>query len=275
MTLFTLESGPVDAKTIVLLHGGGSASWMWRPVIERLSEFHCLAPDLPGHGKSVDQVFSMAEAAKSVAGLIRARAHGGTAHVVGLSLGAQVLVLLLSQSPDVVGSAVISSALLHPLPGSSLGVYSAFSAKAVYWSAIAPLKGWDAWIRLNMKYSAGIPDAFFNDFKHDFRQLNPDNWANVMVENARFRIPPGLGHVKSPVLVLAGQGEYQVMRKSAQDLVDALPNATFLPIPAEPGWSLAQQHNWALTAPDRFACIVREWVHQTKIPAKGSQNGFL
>jgi len=236
---------------------------MWQPVIDCLPDFHCLAPDLPEHGRSTGQPFSIRVAAQLVAELVIERAHRGTAHLVGLSLGAQVLVALLAQSPHVAASAVISSALLRPLPGTRLGLYSPALAKAIYWSAIAPFKKWDAWIRLNMKYSAGIPDAHFADFKREFQQQTPSSWSNVFVENMHFRLPQGLTQVKAPVLVLAGSKEYRAMRQSAHDLVKALPAAQFVNIPSDPGWTMAQQHNWALTAPDRFADLVREWINTT------------
>jgi pimeloyl-ACP methyl ester carboxylesterase len=133
----------------------------------------------------------------------------------------------------------------------------------MYWSAIGPLKGWDTWVRLNMKYSAGIPDAYFDDFKREFRQLTPAAWTNVIVENSHFRMPAGLDKVTAPVLVLAGVREYKVMRQSAQDLADALPNSKLADIPSEHNWSMAQQHNWALTAPNRFAAQVWDWVNQS------------
>lgn len=258
-----IEVGPVSAATIIFLHGGGGANWMWEPVIERLGDFHCLVPDLPEHGSNTDQIFTIEGAAQASARLVHERAHGGKAHLVGLSLGAQVLVSLLAQSPEAAASAIISSALLRPLPGARLGLYSSLIFKALYWSSIAPLKGWDAWIRVNMKYSAGIPDTFFEDFKREFRRLTPSAWTRVMSENAHFRLPSGLERVTAPVLVLAGPGEYPAMRQSAQDLVHVLPNATFSLIPIERGWSMAQQHNWALTAPDRFASTVRDWVNRS------------
>src|SRR5947209_12212647 len=55
MALYVHEAGPVDALSIVFLHGLGISSVMWQPQIERLSKsYHCLAPDLPEHGKSTD-----------------------------------------------------------------------------------------------------------------------------------------------------------------------------------------------------------------------------
>ena len=50
---FYLESGPVDAPPIVLVHGLSATNASMLPLIPALSrEFHVLAPDLPGHGGS-------------------------------------------------------------------------------------------------------------------------------------------------------------------------------------------------------------------------------
>ena len=50
--LYTHQSGSPISPAVVFLHGGGLSSQMWQPVIERLPEFCCLAPDLPEHGHS-------------------------------------------------------------------------------------------------------------------------------------------------------------------------------------------------------------------------------
>ncbi len=48
---FVLESGPVDAAPVVLVHGLGATNASMLPLISVLSrDFHVLAPDLPGHG---------------------------------------------------------------------------------------------------------------------------------------------------------------------------------------------------------------------------------
>lgn len=48
---FYLESGPVDAPPVVLVHGLGATNASMLPLIPALSrEYRVLAPDLPGHG---------------------------------------------------------------------------------------------------------------------------------------------------------------------------------------------------------------------------------
>src|SRR5258708_7572840 len=91
MPLHLAEFGPAQAPSILFLHGGGVGGWSWRPQIEAFqADYHLLVPDLPEHGQSLDVApFSMNDAAARMAELIHRRAHGGHAHVVGLSLGAQ------------------------------------------------------------------------------------------------------------------------------------------------------------------------------------------
>jgi pimeloyl-ACP methyl ester carboxylesterase len=50
---FYLESGPVDAPPVVLVHGLAATNASMLPLIPALArDFHVLAPDLPGHGGS-------------------------------------------------------------------------------------------------------------------------------------------------------------------------------------------------------------------------------
>ncbi len=263
--LYVEDHGPQDAPVILFLHGGGAGAWSWQPVIERLGDFRCLAPDLPEHGRSAAlRPFSITDAATRMAGLIRSRVPGGRAHVVGLSEGAQVAVAMLANAPEVMATAMISSALLHPLPGSGM-----LTEGLIRWSyrlSVPPFRKNDAWIRLNMKYAAGVPETFFPQFKSDFQAMTEDGFTHVLLENQRYRLPCGLAAADLPVLALAGHKEYGAMRASAAELGQALPRATVRLIDLGKGGSLAQEHNWCLTAPQRFAETVRAWVNQQTLP---------
>lgn len=53
VSLFYREAGPVDAPTILLLHGFGASSYMFRDLIPQLAhKYHVIAPDLPGFGQT-------------------------------------------------------------------------------------------------------------------------------------------------------------------------------------------------------------------------------
>jgi len=54
VALFYREAGPADAPTVLLLHGFGASSHMFRDLIPVLARrYHVLAPDLPGFGQTV------------------------------------------------------------------------------------------------------------------------------------------------------------------------------------------------------------------------------
>ncbi len=251
MALYVNESGPATAPTIVFLHGGGTSGWMWQPQVKQLSDYHCLIPDLPEHGRSVDEKpYAMKDTVARVIELIHMRAHGGHVHVVGLSLGGQTAAALLATAPEVVDHAVLSGTLVRPLPGVSL-----INATVKMYM---PFKDIDFLIRANLQ-SQGIPNQYFLQFKEDTRVLTADGMARVFTENMRFSLPTGLNHANVPTLVLVGQKEYGVMHQSARDLVRALPNAKGFIAPGV-------GHAWNLQAPDLFTRTVRAWITDQPLP---------
>lgn len=53
LSIFYREAGPVDAPTLLLLHGLPSSSRMFEPLLTRLADrYHLIAPDFPGFGHS-------------------------------------------------------------------------------------------------------------------------------------------------------------------------------------------------------------------------------
>ena len=259
------EFGPATAPSILFFHGGGAGGWMWQPQVDRLPEYHCLVVDLPEHGRSMHvKPFSIRLAAGLIADLIETQAHGRRAHITGLSLGAQVGVQLLARSPEKVDHALLSSPLIHPIPGT--GWLTPGLVAASYRWFLQPFKNNDFWIRLNMRYSAGIPDPYYAQFKEEFQRTTKDSFVHVMVENQAFRLPKGLEHAQAPTLLVAGQREYGAMRQSVRDLAAVLPKGRAYEILFPKGVGLAAQHNWSLTAPQLFTDTLRAWIENQPLP---------
>jgi pimeloyl-ACP methyl ester carboxylesterase len=265
MSLYFRETGPGAAPTIVFLHGGGGAGWMWDPQVEGLSDFHCLVPDLPEQGQSAaEKPFSIEGGASLIADLIRSRAHGGKACVVGLSEGAQITVALLSRAPDIVECAVVSSALVRPIPGASM-LTPGLVGLSYRWF-VTPFKNSDWWVKVNMKYAAGVPEKYFANFREAFQGLTEAGFTNIMMENQRFRIPSGLEKAQTPTLIVCGKNEYGAMRQSARDLAKVLPNSRAFEVVHPQKMSLAEEHNWNMTAPDLFNRMTRAWIGAQPVP---------
>ncbi|KAM0350614.1 hypothetical protein ACHAPU_003100 [Fusarium lateritium] len=100
-----------NQSTIVLIHGLFSCNLEWEHVIPYLKDYHLIVPDLPQHSKSRDiGPWSLGLGADAVADLIRKHAHGGQAHVVGLSLGGFTTMEIIRRHPELVESAFVTGA---------------------------------------------------------------------------------------------------------------------------------------------------------------------
>ncbi len=266
--LYYESSGPAEAKTIVFLHGGGLGGWMWRKQVQFFqAEYLCLVPDLPEQGKNAltaREPYTTRSAAGKISDFIQKNATGGKAHVVGLSEGAQVLVAVLSQSPEVVDHALVSSAILRPFWANSM--MGPTATKLSYRWFMAPLKNNDWWIRLNMRYSAGLGHEFFPEFKATFQETTEASLVHMMEEASIFRQPAGLEKADLPVLVVVGSKEYKAMKLSGRDLVKALPKARGVMVSLGKQGTLAKEHSWALTAPDLFNTTLKAWIEDKPLP---------
>jgi pimeloyl-ACP methyl ester carboxylesterase len=238
---------------------------MWRPQVEALrDQYHCLVPDLPEHGRSAGVLpFAIPDTAQRIAELIRERGRNGRAHVIGLSEGAQVTVQLLSIAPDLVDHAIVSSASLHPVR--AFGLLSPLSLGITYWLFVAPFQRSDAYVRLNLRGTGTVPEQYFADVRADVRGMTAGQFIRMTTANQRFRLPKGLEHVQTPTLVIAGQHEYPVMRRSARELAAALPHAQGYFVAVD--HRLAHEHSWNLWAPDFCSAVARAWIEDRPLPA--------
>ena len=262
--LYTSVHGDPIHPTILFLHGGGGAGWMWQPQVQALKEdYHLLVPDLPEHGRSAGiKPFTISGSVDLIAELIRTQARGGQAHVVGLSEGAQITVALLAAAPELVDHAVISSALVREMPGMSR--FGAGLWAATYRS-IQPLNQYAWWARLNMR-SNGIPPQYLQETLETYKTLTAEAFAHVIVENQKFRLPAGLEKVLAPTLVVAGSKEYKVMHQSVCDVAAAIPGAQARLVHHAQKMTLSQEHNWSMTAPDLFTRTVLAWIEGQPLP---------
>ena len=89
---------------VVFLHGLGMTRTGWDAQLEALADdYRCVAWDMPGYGVSEPLAeFSLAAAADSAAMLIDRL--GGSAHVVGLSMGGMIALQLALRHPECVRS---------------------------------------------------------------------------------------------------------------------------------------------------------------------------
>lgn len=212
MTIYFEEFGSIEAPLLVFIHGGGVGGWMWEEQVKFFQDYHCLVPTLPEHGiQKGDIQFSIRESAKLLNDLIIEKAKGQKINVVGFSLGAQIVVEMLSLQPTLIDKAMINSALTRPitLPKSILGS----TVKLTY-----PLIKYKTFAKIQAK-TLFIPPHLFNRYYEESCAVTRDSLIRIMQENMNFKIPEAFSKVKSKMLVTVGEKERGIMKKSAHDLV--------------------------------------------------------
>jgi pimeloyl-ACP methyl ester carboxylesterase len=253
VALSVTESGTPAAPSIVFLHGVGASGWMWKPQLAALRDCHCLNVDLPGHGRSNTVPWrSLADTADQVAALIRERATGGRAHVVGLSLGGYVTLVMLKRHADLVQRAVVSGVTASPMPNGWL-----LPAQVWFMGSIMKRRGFLNW-QANALHLAPDLQA---DFVENYAAMSMDAYRRILEEAVDFRAPDALRRVSTPTLVVAGSRESKIILESVEAIPRLMPNAQ--------GWlALGQRHGWNVDAPDLFSAMLRAWFTEAPLPVQ-------
>lgn len=238
------ERGPL----LVFLHGGGVGSWMWDKQIEHFSQYHCVTIDLPEHGFNRDKgPFSINDSAQKIIDIIEHIANGRTIIVVGFSLGAQVLIKMLSMRNNLIHFAMINSALVRP---------SKFNAKIM-----TPLIHLTYPLIKNKTFAKQqakallIADDYFDIYYEESKNVERETLIRILRENMLFSFPQQFKDTMGKILVTVGDKEKSVMKKSAFDIVNSNQNCigiTFTNV----------GHGAPFSEPELFNHILEQWLNE-------------
>jgi pimeloyl-ACP methyl ester carboxylesterase len=251
MSLYVNETGTLGAPTIIFLHGVGTSGWMWWRQTAALSDFHCLNVDLPGHGKS-NQVpwVSLADTADQIAAIIQERALNARAHIVGLSLGAHIALVLLERHAVVADRVVISGVTAAPWPN------RAWLNPQLWLMSVFMTKRW--YVTLQAK-ALRLPPEAQAAFTENLLAMSMQTYRSIAQEAADFYAPPTLHQVHNPTLITAGGNETKIIIQAVGVISTMMSNAQGR---LAPGLG----HGWNVQAPDLFNSMVRAWITKTPLP---------
>ena len=292
-TLTVQESGSAGAPTIVFLHGLGVSSWMWHDQVNDLQvDYHCLCVDLPGNGESYKQEWiSFEDTANQVASIIRASATGGTAHVVGLSLGAYVALHLYANHAELLQSVLLSGITTRPLPRGWLLSKLVACSSGMFRTE---------WVLKLAAKAIQLPDDVIPLYVRDCQRLTPLTIKRVYQEVIYFQYPPNLGLTTTtanasdavttttttttivkddnrvtappPMLIVAGALEASIVVQCLADLPTKLlvnsdsRNSSGNKIIVRAAKVPNVHHGWNGEAPELFTKMIRLWITVKGIP---------
>lgn len=248
-TEYPIEHGARTGESIILLHGGNVGNWMWEPQVEGLAGRHLITPDVVGFGLRVSEPWrGLAAAADDIAGIIRERAVGGRAHVVGLSMGGVIGVHLAARHPDVVRSCMVTGA---PMLG--VGAVERRIAEL-------QLAAWHRrWFWNAQAAAFRIPSDARDLFVRTGMSVQKDTAVRMYREIFSGSLPSGPFRYDGPMLAIAGERESRSVAAAFPALRDAMPQTRT--------WVAPRMHHiWSIEDADLFTRTIVDFVDRDVLP---------
>jgi len=172
LNIFYREAGDVNKPTILLLHGYPTSSHMFRNLITDLSvQYHVLAPDYPGFGRSAqplikDFEYSFDNMANVVEGFLE-KLNVEKYSIYLMDYGAPIGFRIASKYPERVQSLIIQNGNAY-----DEGLKDFWIPIKKYWNDYTPengkpLEGFHSPDGLKWQYTHGV---------QDISKISPDNW---------------------------------------------------------------------------------------------------
>ncbi len=218
------EFGNRNSKTIILLHGGGLSWWSLKDLAELLKEdYHVVTPIIDGHGEDGENTFlSIEDSAERLAEYIISECSGKVFALAGLSIGAQIVTEVLSIRHDITEYAIIESALVLPIKGVTAMV-------PIYKLVYGLIK--QRWFSKMQAKSLSVPEEMFEEYYKDSLKMSKQSLVNITLSNGNYSIKKSISETKAKVLVMVGEKEISLMRKSANILHETIPGSKLFVVP--------------------------------------------
>ena len=211
------EYGKSNKDIIMLLHGGGLSWWNYEEVSEILkSNYHVILPILDGHSGSDRDFTSIENNANEIIEYIDNNYNGNVKLIGGLSLGAQILLDILSKRDNICEYAIIESALVCPMK-----MTNRLIELLINMSYGLINKKWFS--KLQFK-SLKIKEELFNKYYIDSSNITKDNMISFLKANSNYHLK-NIKTNKSKSIVVVGSKERPIMIKSAKIIHDELINS--------------------------------------------------
>ena len=249
--LYYTIAGAADGEPVLLLHAGSYSGTMWREITNRLPEFRCILPDLPGHGRSRhENLVSLAQAADCIAERI-VNAHGGRpVNIVGLSFGGYVGLMFIARHPDLVKRAMLSGIHIGTIPTPRM-----MNLMAALMSPLIAVP----WIHQRMAASMGVTDPTVVHRSDGTANVSARTFRRVLGLVSDFDVYHLLPEIVVPTLLIAGEKEHITILRSLHDYQRLMPHCVARTVPA-------MGHARCNQDPDLFAKTLTAWVKGRSLP---------
>lgn len=247
------ESGVDNSQTVVFLHG--CCGLEWKGIADKLADmYHVLIPDAPGHGRSknIAAPWSLQGSVDAHADLVRQRAHGGKAHLVGFSMGGFTSLKLAQQNPGLVMSLFLSGVYDHRTAWGfklHLSFIESFISSSLPRSAYIGMARRMGMTHMSDELFDAVVVARGNK-SHDIRnmRLPPASHGREWALNCRTLVAVGEKH-----------DDTATSRALAEELQQGHAESQMTIITGAVHW-------WALQYPETLTSTIRTWLSGSSLP---------
>ena len=209
------EFGQEQAEAIMLLHGGGLSWWNYKAEAKKLQEeYRVILPILDGHAGSDRAFTTIEDNAAEIISFIDRELGGSVLLLGGLSLGAQIVLEMLSQRNDICRYAIVESASVIPSRLINALISPAFgsSYSLIRNRTFAKLQ----FRSLHMK-----PDLFEEYYRDTCRIARADMIA-FLKANTAYEPRRVLQNCQAQIRIVVGSREQKTMLRSSKLLHEML-----------------------------------------------------
>ncbi|MBQ6426328.1 MAG: alpha/beta hydrolase [Clostridia bacterium] len=213
-----VEYGKQHRDVVMLLHGGGLSWWNYKSEAELLCDrYHVVLPILDGHAESDEAFVSIEHNADRIISFINMEFGGSVFLIGGLSLGAQILLEILSKRTDICRYAVIESASVIPSP-----MTNALIEPAVSCSYHLIQKKWFAKMQFR---SLHIRDDLFEAYYRDTSKISKASMIAFLKANTAYEPKAELKKCAARTRIVVGGKEQKKLLQSAELLHQLMPQS--------------------------------------------------
>lgn len=241
------EYGDPANPAIMLIHGGGTSTWMYEGEAELLKEkYFVVLPVLDGHGGEETTFVSSGDSAKKLVGYVLEKLGGRLMLVGGGSLGAQTALEVMADSRIKISRAILESGIYFrkramarissfpPLIRYSMRLYD--NEKAMKRSF--DMNGWDS--------------SFFDAFVSTGKQLSFQSSRNLYRTYFDYEPPKNLAQIDIETVIIHGAAEKKIIVDDAKAIEKQLPNCRAL------SFEGYRHCEFCINHPEEYAALVEE-----------------
>jgi len=211
-----------EGKNILLLHGWGCSTEIWKPVTDRLEKrARVTVLDFPGHGNSgrPPVPWGPEDFAKMVAEMIQSLNIAGC-DMIAHSHGGRTATVLASKYPELVGKMVLTGAA-----GVSGQPTKAQQRRSAVYKRLRKMSEWMDRVRIFGKLPETLRQKLRQKYGSSGYNALDDEMRKTFVKLVTFDTSPFLPEIKSSTLLIWGENDAEtplwIGKKMEKDIPDA------------------------------------------------------